>query len=108
LKELHHSGVPFEVVPFDKWLVMLQDSERRGEASTNPAVKLVDHYRAMYGQPAEFDSQPERLPHQKCKRFVTTKAERDSITFRTKRPNIIEDGILKRYLDVWLKNWQAA
>ncbi|KAL4921371.1 male sterility protein-domain-containing protein [Aspergillus aurantiobrunneus] len=49
LDALPQHGFEFETVPFSEWLQKLRDSEARGEEMVNPAVKLADHYEAMYG-----------------------------------------------------------
>jgi hypothetical protein len=98
LDGLRQHGFSFETVPFEKWLVQLRESEAKGEELVNPAVKLADHYETMYG--GEAPSTP--------KNFLTDKAERDSMTLRNGRLRIIQDGILARYAQDWLKRWQAA
>ncbi|KAJ9261852.1 hypothetical protein DTO027B5_3035 [Paecilomyces variotii] len=108
LKEIRLSGISFETVPFERWLAMLQESEKRGETSTNPAVKLVTYYQAMHSQSARPDRQSTQQSGFEAKTFVTKRAEQDSTTFRAHRPNIMEDGIMRRYLDAWLKHWQAV
>ncbi|KAL4757625.1 uncharacterized protein BDW70DRAFT_171160 [Aspergillus foveolatus] len=85
LNALRQHGYEFQTVPFDDWLEKLRQSEGRGEELQNPAVKLVDHYKAMYGGNAP-----------KPKIFRTDKAERDSETLRNGRLRIIQDGILAR------------
>lgn len=78
---------------------MLRDSEARGEELVNPAVKLTAHYEATYsGSPK---------PEQQGKRFLTGKAERDSVSLRDGRLRIIEDGVLGSYARDWLKRWRV-
>lgn len=101
LSSLFLNGFQFEIVPFEKWLSMLRESEARGEEHVNPAVKLIGHYEAMYGEKAEAS----RLGP---KTFVTEKAERDSVTLRNGRLRIIEDGILNCYVRDWLRRWMTA
>ncbi|KAE8333985.1 hypothetical protein BDV39DRAFT_3315 [Aspergillus sergii] len=97
LDALRRSGFDFQAVPFHSWLQMLRDSEFRGEEMINPAVKLADHYEAMYGEEAPAP-----------KTFVTEKAERDSNTLRNGRLRIIQDGILNRYAQDWLRRWKTT
>ncbi|RAQ57716.1 NRPS-like enzyme [Aspergillus flavus] len=97
LDALRRSGFDFQTVPFHSWLQMLRDSESRGEETINPAVKLADHYEAMYGEEAP-----------PPKTFVTEKAERDSNTLRNGRLRIIQDGILNRYAQDWLRRWKTT
>lgn len=97
LDALRRSGFDFQTVPFHSWLQMLRDSESRGEETINPAVKLADHYEAMYGEEAP-----------PPKTFVTEKAERDSNTLRNGRLRIIQDGILNRYALDWLRRWKTT
>ncbi|PYI07715.1 hypothetical protein BO78DRAFT_88950, partial [Aspergillus sclerotiicarbonarius CBS 121057] len=97
LDTLRRSGFVFKTVPFQKWLQMLRESESRGEEATNPAVKLTAHYEAMYSEDG-----PEPV------KFLTEKAERDSMTLRNGRLRIIQDGILARYAMDWLRRWKTA
>ncbi|GES56856.1 NRPS-like enzyme [Aspergillus terreus] len=97
LDTLRSSGFEFDVVPFAQWLGMLRASAARGEELVNPAVKLADHYEAMYGGETAGE-----------KTFVTEKAERDSVTLRNGRLRIVKDGILQRYAQDWLKRWAVA
>ncbi|OGM51363.1 putative NRPS-like enzyme [Aspergillus bombycis] len=97
LDTLRRSGFDFQTVSFDSWLQMLRDSESRGEEMINPAVKLADHYEAMYGSEAPAP-----------KTFVTEKAERDSTTLRNGRLRIIQDGIVNRYAQDWLRRWKTT
>ncbi|CBF86773.1 uncharacterized protein ANIA_10297 [Aspergillus nidulans FGSC A4] len=94
LSTLRQHGFEFRTVPFNDWLEKLRQSEGRGEELQNPAVKLVDHYEAMYGGNAP-----------KPKIFRTDKAERDSETLRNGRLRIIQDGILARYVQDWMNRW---
>ncbi|KAJ5129945.1 uncharacterized protein N7515_005984 [Penicillium bovifimosum] len=94
LAKLRESGFCFETVAFEEWLVRLRRSEGRGEEGVNPAVKLIQHYETMYGGKTLGP-----------KRFVTEKAERDSVTLRDGRLRIIEDGILGCYARDWLERW---
>ncbi|KAL2840663.1 hypothetical protein BJY01DRAFT_236642 [Aspergillus pseudoustus] len=98
LDTLRQHGFSFETVPFDDWMKKLRESEAKGEEMVNPAVKLADHYEAMYGG----TSPP--AP----KTFLTDKAERDSMTLRNGRLRIVRDGILARYTQDWLKRWTEA
>ncbi|KAA8643939.1 hypothetical protein EYZ11_009144 [Aspergillus tanneri] len=101
LDTLRRRGFTFSTVPFSEWLRLLRESESRGEETVNPAVKLADHYEAMYGHDQETETS--RMP-----RFLTEKAERDSMTLRNGRLRIIEDGILSRYALDWLNRWKTA
>lgn len=97
LDTLRTNGFKFDTVPFDRWLELLRESEARGEELVNPAVKLTDHYEAMYGKEST-----------KPPKFTTHKAERDSMTLRNGRLRIIQDGILGRYARDWLNRWQKS
>ncbi|PWY74330.1 NRPS-like enzyme [Aspergillus heteromorphus CBS 117.55] len=94
LESLRRSGFSFRTVPFSEWLELLRQSESRGEEDVNPAVKLTGHYEAMYGRDA-----PAPVT------FCTEKAERDSMTLRNGRLRIVQDGILARYAQDWLRRW---
>lgn len=99
LESLSTSGFEFEIVPFEKWIAMLRESEARGEEHVNPAVKLIGHYEAMHGKGTSSLS---------LKRFYTDRAERDSETLRDGRLRIIEDGILNCYARDWLCRWMTS
>lgn len=115
LTTLQQNGFVFETVPFDTWLSMLRNSESRGEELVNPAVKLTEHYEAMYGN-SQGDEKVDNdggdggsgrgTQKKQGKVFRTEKAERDSLTLRNGRLRIIEDGILARYARDWLKRWK--
>jgi thioester reductase-like protein len=92
----------FDVVPFESWLQLLRESEARGEEHVNPAVKLIDHYEAMFGS----DSSAGRALGPKT--FVMDKAERDSVTLQNGRLRIIEDGILDCYIRDWTSRWMMS
>lgn len=98
LSTLRKNGFQFETVSFKKWLRLLRESEKRGEEHINPAVKLIDHYEAMYGDNSQLGP----------KSFRTEKAERDSLTLRNGRVRIIDDGILNCYVRDWLNRWLKA
>ncbi|KAJ5627262.1 hypothetical protein N7528_004689 [Penicillium herquei] len=100
LESLSRNGFQFEVVPFEKWLDLLRESEAKGEEHTNPAIKLIDHYEAMYGPKSSSLLAP--------KTFVVEKAERDSLTLRNGRLRIIEDGILDCYVRDWVSRWMRS
>ncbi|KAJ5949326.1 AMP-dependent synthetase/ligase [Penicillium verhagenii] len=92
----------FDVVSVEKWLQLLRESEARGEEHVNPAVKLIEHYEAMYGTGSS------ALHTFGPKRFVTEKAERDSVTLQNGRLRIIEDGILNCYIRDWISRWMRS
>ena len=98
LSTLKKNGFQFEAVSFKKWLELLRESEKRGEEHVNPAVKLIDHYEAMYGDNSQLGP----------KSFKTEMAERDSLTLRNGRVRIIDDGILNCYVRDWLNRWMKA
>lgn len=97
LDTLRQHGFEFETVAFADWLGKLRESEARGEELVNPAVKLVEHYASMYGSGSEEASVP--------KKFRTDRAERDSMTLRNGRLRIVQDGILARYAQDWMRRW---
>jgi thioester reductase-like protein len=97
LDTLRQHGFEFETVAFADWLGKLRESEARGEELVNPAVKLAEHYASMYGSGSEEASAP--------KKFRTDRAERDSMTLRNGRLRIVQDGILARYAQDWMRRW---
>ncbi|CAG8937814.1 unnamed protein product [Penicillium salamii] len=98
LGTLRDAGFRFETLPFHCWLNRLRESEARGEELINPAVKLIHHYESVYGSDGV-------AVRNGPKRFVTTKAERCSITLQNGRLRILEDGILRCYAEDWLTRW---
>ncbi|KGO73092.1 Male sterility, NAD-binding [Penicillium italicum] len=100
LHALKDCGFQFEAVPFEEWLLRLRRSEARGEELVNPAVKLIHHYETMHGKKSS-------LMQNGPKRFITEKAEKSSVTLRTGRLRIIDDGILRCYAQDWLARWRA-
>lgn len=98
LATLRENGFEFKIVTFQTWLQMLRDSEARGEELANPAVKLTAHYEATYSEASR--------AYQQEKKFLTGKAERDSVSLREGRLRIIEDGVLGCYARDWLRRWQ--
>ncbi|KAJ5108161.1 hypothetical protein N7456_004836 [Penicillium angulare] len=105
LESLNRNGFHFETVSFEKWLSLLRDSEVRGEEHINPAVKLIDHYEAMYGTD---DLHSSKRATMSPKSFNTDRSERDSLTLRNGRLRIIEDGILDCYVRDWISRWMKA
>ena len=101
LTTLKHVGFQFDILPFQDWLERLRESEAKGEEVVNPAVKLIQHYEAMYGS----ESSP---VYNGPRRFLTEKAESKSVTFRNGRLRIIEDGIMRCYAEDWLRRWTGA
>jgi thioester reductase-like protein len=98
LATLRDSGFCFDTVSFEEWVLRLRRSEGRGEEGVNPAVKLIHHYETMYGGKSS-------LAQSGPKRFITEKAERESVTLRDGGLRIIEDGILGCYARDWLARW---
>ena len=101
LETLRRNGFQFEVVSFDTWIGLLRDSEVRGEEHVNPAIKLIDHFEAIYGAQSGAVSADVKV-------FVTDKAERDSLTLRNGRLRIVEDGILDCYARDWISRWMKC
>ncbi|OQD82866.1 hypothetical protein PENANT_c019G05982 [Penicillium antarcticum] len=99
LDTLRLCGFEFDSVPFEEWLHKLRESEARGEERANPAVKLIHHYEQMHGGKRSAGTS-------KFKRFITDKAERDSVTLRNGRLRIVDDGILSCYARDWLARWK--
>lgn len=92
------SGFTFIPIPFKTWLQLLRESEEGGEENINPAVKLIDHYHAMYSGNNNTHTY----------KFRTDRAERDSETLRSGGElGIIRDGVLGRYVEDWLVRWQC-
>lgn len=93
LAVLRNQGLTFTAVPFETWLALLRESEKRGEEHVNPAVKLIEHYDAMYsGDTLKL-------------KFRTDRAERESEALRGAEMDVIRGGILENYVKDWLQRW---
>lgn len=97
LDQLQQHGLKFNVVPFATWLQLLEASAGRREEKTNPAVKLIHHYRKTYGPEAA------RL----VETFRMENARRDSETLRHGSTNLLAGGVLGHYVRDWLDRWEA-
>jgi thioester reductase-like protein len=98
LATLRRNGFQFQTLAFEEWLQLLRESEARGEENINPAVKLIHHYELIHGVGSPIRQNGTRV-------FVADKAERDSVTLRNGRLNIVEDGILDCYARDWSMRW---
>ena len=98
LPELRRSGLSFSVVPVDEWLRKLRQYEKDGgDPEKNPAVKLIGHFEQRY---ASTERKAGEI------RFETKTAEKHSEALR-KAPRLIEDGYVKKFVEVWLKRWEG-
>ena len=74
----------------------MRDYEKNGkDPEKNPAVKLIDHFEAMYGKEKTGDI-----------KFEIKTAEEHSSSLR-KSPRLIEDGYIKKFVKVWLERWEG-
>lgn len=97
LPALSAAGLSFEVVSPQEWLQRLKSSNQDPEL--NPTVKLADFYERRYA-----GAQPGQWPADL--RFATDKATRDSQTM-CNLPNLIQQGIVARFVKAWLAKWKA-
>lgn len=98
-----HSQIPtFDVVSPQEWLQRLSQSEQ--DPAKNPSIKLIDFWRGKYGERAQ---------------VVQNDDEPSGLTFETSRtieacPSLAEaqdpvsEGLVERYVDVWLKSWLST
>ncbi|KAL9611868.1 MAG: hypothetical protein Q9167_003522 [Letrouitia subvulpina] len=96
LRELHASGFEFTSVSFSDWLQLLRESAAQEEEARNPAVKLIEYFEMIYGEDKR----------QNGPIFDSRVAQRDSATLRS-APKIIGEGLIGRFLGVWLQQWNA-
>jgi len=82
-------------VPFAEWLAKLKKSASLGQEERNPAVKLIDWFEETYGT------------GRKGMDFQTGRARGDARVLR-EPPKMIEDGYVRRFLQVWMKKWEAV
>ena len=98
MDQLKRNGFQFDAVPFAGWLQLLEASETRHEEKINPAVKLIYHYRKLYGQGAAAGL---------AKSFTMQNARRDSETLR-EGTKMLEGGVLRRYVRDWLNRSETS
>ena len=100
----------FRSVPFPDWLAHLRKlsvstSTRSGRETSaaadpnrNPAIKLVDFFAESFGG-GNADSKIEIV-------FEVGKAEKASQALRNS-PKVIESGLLRRMIKVWMSDWMG-
>ena len=97
LPELQRSGLSFCVVPVNEWLQKLRDYQGNGgDPERNPAVKLLHHFERTYSGP---ENKPVEIE------FETKTASHHSKALR-EAPRMIEDGYVKKFVNVWLEKWK--
>ena len=96
LPELQRSGLDFSTDPVAEWLQKLRGYEKNGgDPERNPAVKLIDHFEAMYGKEKTGSVT-----------FEIKTAEMHSPALRTS-PRLIEDGYIRKFVKIWLEKWEG-
>lgn len=96
LPELQRVGLNFSMVPVAEWLQKLRDYEKTGgDPGRNPAVKLIGHFEAMYGEVKTRDVT-----------FEIKTAEKYSPALRDS-PRLIEDGYVGKFVKAWLVKWEG-
>lgn len=105
LPALQKSNLPsFQIVSSGEWLDRLANSDQ--DVETNPSIKLIDFWRAKYGNVAnpsaidEQDGEPAGLS------FETTRTVHDAPSLASVR-DPVADGLIAKYVDVWLKKWSS-
>ena len=97
LPELQRSGLDFSTIPVAEWLQKLRDYERDGgDPERNPAVKLIDHFEAMYGRKTTRDVV-----------FDIKTAKKYSPALR-ETPRLIEDEYIVKFVKAWLEKWERG
>ena len=96
LPELQRSGLAFTTVPVAEWLQKLRNYEKNGgDLERNPAVKLIDHFEAMYSNEKTRDVI-----------FEIKTAEKHSPALRNS-PRLVENGYIKKFVKLWLEKWEG-
>ncbi|CAK4023577.1 Male sterility, NAD-binding [Lecanosticta acicola] len=105
LPALQKSNLPaFDIVGPVEWLERLANSEQ--DLAKNPSVKLIDFWKKKYGNasvsvPMEEHDEPTGLV------FETARTIRDCPVLGAVRDPVSE-GLMQRYVDVWMKKWTNA
>ena len=96
----NHPEFPvFDIVSPREWLDRLAKSEQ--DPGKNPSMKLINFWRGKYGDNKQF-SQPEEEPSGLT--FETSRTVKDCPSLGEARDPVSE-GLVERYVDVWLKSW---
>ncbi|KAI5860470.1 hypothetical protein GGS23DRAFT_613703 [Durotheca rogersii] len=110
LRELRGvAGLEFDAVPVHEWLEALRVSAARGDEEVNPAVRLLGYFEAELSTASDESSSGKvRSDSAREKRgavfFDTGAARRDSTALRVP-PRCVEDGHVKKYVEVWMEKW---
>ncbi|KAJ5090621.1 hypothetical protein N7532_009305 [Penicillium argentinense] len=100
------SALPdFEIVSPQEWLTRLANSDPNPE--TNPSIKLIDFWRGKYENhvPAQNIEGEEQKPVGLF--FETDCTIRDCPSLgQVKDP--VAEGLIQRYIEVWMKHWTHA
>ena len=93
----------FEIVSPQDWLRKLEESEQ--DPAKNPSIKLIDFWRSKYGGVADKqasleadDAEPAGL------KFETKRTVQDCPSLANLQ-NPVAEGLMQRYVEVWLKKW---
>jgi thioester reductase-like protein len=98
----HPKLPPFEVVSAGEWLRRLEASDH--DPTKNPSIKLIDFWRGKYGSnrpSSSVDDEPGGLD------FKTSQTVHD-IPCLGQGDDPVSEGLISRYVDVWLQKWLAA
>lgn len=103
LPALQKSSLPaFQIVSPVEWLDKLANSDQ--DVETNPSVKLIDFWRGKYGNVAQrFAARPEDGEPAGLS-FETTRTIHDAPSLASVN-DPVTDGLIQRYVDVWMKKW---
>ena len=99
-----HEDLPdFDVVSPREWLQRLEGSEQ--DPTKNPSIKLIDFWRAKYGSVETLqevhDDEPKGLV------FESSRTVEECPSLGAIQ-DPVSDGLVKRYVDVWLQKWLHA
>ena len=102
LPALRHHGLEFETVSPQDWLANLRGKEH--DPKQVPAVKLMGWWELKFG---DEEAKGQEGGRSSCNNgrgkevvFATDAAERDSSALR-EAPNVIEVGLMGKFLDYW-------
>ncbi|EME44159.1 NRPS-like protein [Dothistroma septosporum NZE10] len=103
LPALTRSKLPaFETVSATEWLERLEKSD--SDVAKNPSRKLLDFWKGKYGNATQSTSQGDYEPSGLT--FETTRTVHDAQSLRAVG-NPVDEGLIERYIEVWLKKWQS-
>lgn len=95
---------PFEIISPAEWLERLAKSD--ADVERNPSRKLFDFWQGKYGKaPIASASRTDNEPSELTSETIRTVHDAQSLGAVG---NPVEEGLIERYVEVWLKKWQSC